>query len=367
MSTIEHIRVPTISPSGLRFEIRQRLRQHKNHSWKMKLLETLMLLPILPFYFFEKLLYRIDTTWWWFPLAFLIGYYQCIKCRPKVIYSTGGPISAHIAAAILSKTTRIPWIAEFQDPLVHSYCARSSFELKLTIWAEKFICSRATKVVFLTSKALQHTFERTGDNKNGLVIYPGANITKTLPSSYYSGKYLNFVHLGSLGGSRNLESFLDALRALISESPEIKTKIRLSLFGSFDKSVKKQIESFPYAEMIMICGRVTRERSLEEMQKSDVLLLIQNLDPISSETIPSKVYEYFHTRRPILGLLYKNDELSEMFERLGHIAVQRDNIEDIKHGVREYFRLWQLGELVKPTPISPFSIEKAVKHLISVI
>lgn len=366
-SLVKHVRIASISPSGIRFEVRHVLRRNKYSALKFKLLETVLLLPVLPLYFIEKLLYRIDTTWWWFPLAFLRGYFQCMKCRPDVIYSTGGPISAHIASAILSKITKITWIAEFQDPLVHSYCARSSFELRLTKWAEKFICSKADKVVFLTSQALQHTFERTGNNGNGVVVYPGAPVTQSQSPSYCPGDYLNFVHLGSLGGSRNLASFLDALCALASESPEMRSNIRLSLFGSIDKNVKKQIEAFPFEEMILVHGRVTRERSLEEMQKSDVLLLVQNLDPISSETIPSKVYEYFHARRPILGLLYNNDELAEMFTGLGHSAVQWDDGEGIKQVVREYFRLWGLGRLVEPTPASPYTVDKAVASLINEI
>jgi hypothetical protein len=170
--------------------------------------------------------------------------------------------------------------------------------------------------------------------------------------------------LGSLGGSRNLASFLEALCALASESPEMRSKIRVSLFGSCEENVKKQIEAFPYDGMLMVFGRVTRKRSVEEMQKSDVLLLIQNLDPISSETIPSKVYEYFHARRPILGLLYNNEELADMFNGLGHRAVQWDDIEGIKQGVREYFRLWEMGDLTQPTRISPYTIEHAIACLI---
>jgi len=364
LSLVKHIRIPCISPSGIRFEVRHVLKRKNYPVFKFKLLETLLLLPVLPLYFIEKLLYRIDTTWWWFPLAFLRGYFQCMKCRPDVIYSTGGPISAHIVSALLSEVTKIPWIAEFQDPLVHSYCARSSLEFRLTTWAEKFICSRANKIVFLTSEALRRTFERTGNNDNGVVVYPGAPEMKTQSAPYCLGDYLNFVHLGSLGGSRNLASFLEALCALVSESPDMRGKIRLSLLGSFDKNVKKQIEAFPYEEMLMVYGRVTREKSVEEMKKSDVLLLIQNLDPISSETIPSKVYEYFHARRPIFGLLYDNDELAEMFKGLGHRAVQWDDIEEIKQGVREYFRLWGQGKLLEPAPASPYTVEKAVARLI---
>lgn len=367
LSLVKHIRVPCMSPSGIRFEIRHMLRRRKYSAFMYKLLETLILLPVLPLYFIEKLCYRIDTTWWWSPFAFLRGYVQCIKCRPDVIYSTGGPISAHIASAMLSKVTEIPWIAELQDPLVHSYCARSPFELRLTKWAEKVICSKANKVVFLTSQALQHTFERTGNNGNGVVIYPGAPAIKTQVTPHCSGDFLNFVHLGSLGGSRNLASFLEALHALASESSQMRSKIRVSLFGTFDKNVKKQIEAFPYDEMLMVYGRVSRERSLEEMQKSDVLLLIQNLDPISSETIPSKVYEYFHARRPILGLLYNNNELTKMFNEFGHRAVQWDDIEGIKQGVRGYFTLWKMGQLLQPAPASPYTVEKAVVHLIDEI
>lgn len=360
-----HIRIPCFSPSGIRFELRHVLRRGKYTAFKYKLLELLLFLPVLPFYLAEKLLYRIDTTWWWCVSAYLRGCLDFVSNKYDVIYSTGGPISAHLAAIMLGKMTSTPVVAEFQDPLIHSYCARSSFELKLTKWAEKMICTHAHRVVFLTSKALDNTFARTGNNNNGTVVYPGSVPIPAKEGIKQTSNLLHFVHLGTLGGSRNLSSLLEALQLLVADSIELRHKVRISLFGRIDAAVEQQIKLFPYSEMVLIHGQVTREQSLNEMRTCDVLLLIQNKDDISSETIPSKVYEYFHAGRPILGLLYNNPELTNMFKQLKHFPVQLDDINAVKDAITTLLSLWKLGELSSSKPESPYTVENAVVRLIN--
>lgn len=53
------------------------------------------------------------------------------------------------------------------------------------------------------------------------------------------------------------------------------------------------------------------------MSRSDALL-IQGEHTISSETIPSKVYEHLHIGRPILALVHTNPELEQMLLDRNH-------------------------------------------------
>ena len=79
-----------------------------------------MLLLILPFYLIEKLFIRFEAYWSWFITASIAGIIWTLKNKPKIIYSTGGASSAHLATLIISKITNTPFISEFQDPLVFS-------------------------------------------------------------------------------------------------------------------------------------------------------------------------------------------------------------------------------------------------------
>jgi hypothetical protein len=104
------------------------------------------------FYLLEKLLVDLDSQWSWFPLAARRGYALCREVRPDLIYSTGGASSAHLAAGMIARRTGLPWVAEFQDPLVHGDWYRGTVASKAFALAERYVCARASRVVFLTEE-----------------------------------------------------------------------------------------------------------------------------------------------------------------------------------------------------------------------
>ena len=166
----------SIAPSGIRFELRHLLRKRFKKRWQFKAVETLLLLPVFPFYILEKIILNLESEWSWFFVASVKGYFLCRKYRPEVIYSTGGTASAHVAAGILSRLTGLPWLAETQDPLVHDHdWSRGKRVLKIYKWLEHSICRKADSFIFLTETARENMALRTGMASCGKVIYPGAD------------------------------------------------------------------------------------------------------------------------------------------------------------------------------------------------
>lgn len=362
MPSLRHLRACSLSPSGVRFELRQVLKRSTKPRWMLKFFELLALLPLYPFYWLEKLVLNIDTTWFWCPLATIRAILACLHSRPHVVYSTGGAVSAHLVARLVAGFFGVRWIAEFQDPLIHSYCARSKIEYRLISWAERTICTAASCVVFLTEKAREQCAARTTLAERGVVIYPGAMKPSYCGTHHHSATF-NLVHVGSLGGSRNLCALMDALAGLFQKHPVLQEVVRVHLYGSMGKDILEQLQASPLKEVFLIKGKISREQALSEMFAADLLLLIQNIDPISSETIPSKVYEYLHCGRPILGLVYDNDELSTMLEHLGHLAASIKDPAGISAMVYEaYLRRKSCGGQ-RALP-SPYTTEAAVRQLI---
>lgn len=361
---VKHLRAIIITPSGLRFEIKSRLKKHLPR-WIYKILCPIILLPILPFYFLEKAVVNIDATWGWTFGAAITGLILSSFNRPDIIYSTGGPISAHMAAVLISRITGIPWVAEFQDPLIHSYCARSNFELKLTYWSERYICKHAQRVIFLTRNAEEMARSRTELGQRGKVIYPGAIKEGEDNLRYVKGEHLRFVHFGSLVGVRNLQYFILGLETFLDREPDIAKILRIDLCGELGKDVLFQIDSCKYKDLFTVKGRIPRQQCLELMRTSDFLLLIQGADDVSKETIPSKTYEYMHAGRPIFALIYNNEELTKMLQKLGHVAVLADNADSIRAGIRECYSRWQEGPSQKIGD-SCYTVENAVSQLSTV-
>jgi len=354
-----------VAPSGIRFEVRHLFRKRGWRGGLHKVLEFLLLFPLLPFYLLEKFLVDLDSQWSWFPLAARRGYALCREVGPELIYSTGGAASAHIAAGMIARRTGIPWVAEFQDPLVHGDWHRGAVARKAFSFVERYVCARASRVVFLTEEARRRAAARTSLGDRGRCIYPGAEPPSDHPPWRQDAALLRFSHLGSFGGSRNPAVLLEAARLLLDERPELAGTVRFDFYGNCDANSKRLLREFPREGVATFHGRVSRSASLAAMREADVLVLIQNVADYSAETIPSKVYEYLVAGRPILGLVHRNAELAGLLTGLGHTVAEAADAGSVRGAISEIHRRWKAGALEMPAG-SPYTIASAVDRLIAI-
>ena len=333
-----HYRTLSLAPSGIRFELRHFLRKHLHKRWQFKLVETICMVPVFPFYLLEKIIINMESEWSWCFLASLRGFLLCRQLQPEVVYSTGGSASAHIAALLIKRWTGCTWIAETQDPLVHDQgWRRSKRVLQVYKTLEKKICQQADTFVFLVHAAMKHCSSRTDGQCRGAVVYPGS-IPALFQQQFTQKTRCHFAHFGSLAGTRNLVTFFQALDQVLTRNADragFRKKVRVDVYGSFDEDSEREMERLELSDVVIRHGTVSRQKALTAMQQTDCLLVIQNIIYFSCETIPSKVYEYLLTGRPIIGLVYKNEELNNMLTEHGHSAVPANNVQAIAEAVEK--------------------------------
>ena len=369
LDQIHHVRSWSLAPSGLRFELRHYLRKRFPKRWQFKLAETILLLPVFPLYLLEKLLINLESEWSWFFSASFLGIRLQRRYRPEAIYSTGGSASAHVAALIVSKVAGIPWIAETQDPLVHDQdWQRSRVVYHLYRWLERRIATRCKAFVFVTATALENARNRVGCDFPGKVIYPGAVAPGRDTNSYRKTGRFCFAHFGSLAGSRNLLVFLEALALLAQSRPGLAARLHLDLYGSIDAPSLAKARSLGLDTLIRFHGLVDRQTALAGMRQADCLLLIQNTTFFSTETIPSKVYEYLYSGRPILGLVHHNQELTAMLTERGHYTTPADDPQKVEQQIAALLVAWEGSDFVSAFHVrQPVMLEEAVCTLLGLI
>ncbi|WP_417910679.1 O-antigen ligase family protein [Candidatus Electronema sp. PJ] len=360
-----HFRALSIAPSGIRFELRHFLRRHLHKRWQFKTAETLILLPLLPFYLLEKIIVNLESEWSWCLLASLRGLLLCRQLKPELIYSTGGSASAHVAALLIKAGTGIRWIAETQDPLVHDQdWRRSRLVLLLYKTLEQRICRQADLFVFLVGAAMEHCRQRTKSCQTA-VVYPGAEQSWFGQVQYSKGDRCRFAHFGSLAGTRNLAVFFQALEQVVSRRPELHGLVLVDVYGSFDSLSEREMKRLRLQDLVVLHGPVARQEAIATMQQADCLLLIQNIIYFSCETIPSKVYEYLLTGRPILGLLHHNQELEAMLTENGHCTVPADDVQATAAAIEEILSNWLETGLPTRSAAKAWTVTEAVQKLIS--
>lgn len=373
-----HYRLISLAPSGILFEMRHILRARVRNRVLLRILKTILASVCLPLYAMEALFIRLDSQWSWFFGASVLGFFLTLRYRPGIIYSTAGPPSTHVAGLILHKLTGIPWLAEIHDPLIYDSEKPKGQNYAFKKWLEKVIFGNASAVIYFTNQALANAAHRTGIGGKGYVVRPGAKPPDFLRVKYEPGDKIHFGHFGSLAGNRNVGLVVQALHELIDEKPSWGNLICLDIFGAeLDSVSRKSLKDFSLDGIVVQHGRLEydpetgksgRQRALDAMCRSDVLLLLHgDYGAMCDEYIPSKLYEYLLTGRPILGLVWPNTEMEEVLESQGHVVVCSTELGAIKRGIRGFVEAWECGIGVPAVSQAlPFSVEATVEQLMKI-
>lgn len=305
---IRHEIVRSASPAGVRYEMRHWVKRNPTPARKVAktLVSVLLFIP----YAIEKIFVPLEARWAWSLPAAWRAIRESLRGRAEVVYSTGGPYCAHIAGWMVSRLTGTPWIAELQDPVGLPELAKGEWDLFWNLRMEKFILRRADLTVWLTDGARERAITLGGDPGRQITLRPWTR-WEAKECEPASGKF-TFTHLGTLGGSRNLEPILAALGILAKERPELLRDIVFRIGGNITRDILDGARNSPHAEVFDFIGKVPRDEAHRIMQRSDALVVIQNSTEVSVTTIPSKVYEYLNSTRPILALPYHNPEIARL-------------------------------------------------------
>jgi hypothetical protein len=176
--------------------------------------------------------------------------------------------------------------------------------------------------------------------------------------------------IGHFGGMSEDRSFADLARGLahfLAEHPSARASLRVELYGSgMDRRGQEVAHGLGLADLIHDCGRVSRESAFRRMQECDVLLLLHGHTPACREYIPSKLYDYLWSRRPVFALVHENQELAELVDRYGGIHAPSLDASVMAAGLHAIWRRWLDGTL-QPSSRVPIRAADAVDQILAAI
>ncbi|HEY6872628.1 MAG TPA: hypothetical protein VI298_07890 [Geobacteraceae bacterium] len=374
---VEHYQVPAIAPSGLKFDLRHILKKHLQNGFSYRLCKTMANVFLLPLYGIERTFIRLESQWSWFFMAYIKGRQIIHRRRPALIYSTGGANSAHFAGYLLAKEFGLPWIAELHDPMIHGDWRGSRMAYQWAAYLEKKICDNVSAAWWFTEGALAKARERNPSLGNrGHMIIPGVQEPDFKGCSYRCRDKIHFGHFGSLAATRNLVVFIKALHLFLRDYPEYNTVVQLDIYGSsLDPLSRKALQQYPLAGIIEehgrlesdpVTGKSGRQRVLEAMRMCDALILLHGSDPFCEEYIPSKLFEYLWTKRPIIGLIWNNPQLNKILEQRGQISLNALDVDGVRGTLLDLCKMWEADQLNDCETLAPFTVQKAVDKIVEI-
>lgn len=375
-------------PAAFRFDFRHWIANQYGRGIFYKISTGLVSLLLAPFIALEKCFLGYSSQWSWAMPAFVHGLRLMRDGKIDVIYSTGGAWSAHLAGLWLKKKTGLPWIVEIHDPLVirsgpndPGFDRPKNRDAQFRQYLEKQICKYADLAWWFTDGALHYAKVRnpnlnTPNNAHGFMVLPGAEPPGGLSASkmHQYSDHLNLCHFGSLANDRSLSTILKALVPLFKKFPEARERIRVHAYGApLDSFTAEAVKNLKFEDILLAHGRLERdavtgksgrERVVEKMQLADVLILLHGNDEWCAEYIPSKLYDYLWTGRPIWGITHRNPQLDQMLlDRSAYLSPQ-SNVEAVELALERIWLDWKNQQLIEPKWL-PLGVDQAAYRILS--
>jgi glycosyltransferase involved in cell wall biosynthesis len=284
----------------------------------------------------------------WFPFALVRALALHRVQRFQVIYSTSTSVTSHLIALALKRILHKPWVADFQDPWVDTELCSPGLRRTLGERLESVLLREANRVTFASDSArtaLQQKYQLPPEKLFTLLLGFDPDAFDGLPP--VGRTKFTITHFGSFyaDADRSPVPFLEALGQSLQEHHRLAGDVEVLFFGSFDPAMFAQTEALlnrlNLKEIVRLAGVVPYTVGVQHLLSSHLLLLIQGHE--AKDLIPTKLFDYLGTGRPILALLPDGDA-AQIVRRANAGAVSDpDDVEAIKHVILDHYRKWKDG------------------------
>jgi glycosyltransferase involved in cell wall biosynthesis len=232
------------------------------------------------------------------------------------IYSTSPPLAVHFAALWLSTKFRLPWIADFQDPVREVRRRKWIYPYDAII--ERMLFRRADRVAANTDTVAAAWCARYPHWSSKISVLwncfdPREEIG---PAPLPTRPFRVLAHVGDLYGGRHPCRLLASLERLGIDA----SAVRVKLVGRIDEDV--WTEHGPQLERIRASGllefgntRVSREEAAREAAEADCLILLDLNERPTAYQVPSKLVSYLRIGRPILAYTPRGSPVERILAR----------------------------------------------------
>jgi glycosyltransferase involved in cell wall biosynthesis len=311
-------------------------------SWAYRVLNPLRIKKIDSI--IRRYLIHPDEQIGWVPFARRAAFKITQKQRIKAVYSTSGPISNHIIAGHIKKKFSIPWIAEFRDEWFEApnLALPTSWHKKFHFELEKKIVTNADRIVTMAPTFTELLKKHDVDDEKFATVTAGFD-----PDDLSSGisqsrsSIFTTVFAGVFYDSFRPNRFIATVNELIEESMVSREDVRLVFVGPIKSEDRKDIAGIDKYCVCEFVGFVPHKVAMQYVRDADVLLLLLS-EKRGAGVLPSKVFEYMASAKPILALVPPKGEVAKIIIQTGTgVVVDFEDLAAAKRAYCNFYLLWK--------------------------
>lgn len=320
----------------------------RNQNWKKRIANWIRLNLFVP-----------DAKIGWIPFAVKAGKRIIEREKPDIIFSSSPPPTVHLIAMKLAKRSGIKWVADFRDPWTRIYHYNRSKKSKCSLLLdEKFeqqVVKSADSLVTV-SNAIANLLKHSSQNKFTII-----------PNGYDEADFLGLnthqrfdkftlAYAGKMNNQQNPSGLWTALQQLIASSDDFANNFQMLFMGNIESGVIEEIKKHKIGDYSRFVGYIEHNQVIENILKSDVLLLLIPNTQDNEGIVTGKIFEYLATGNFILGIGPENGEAARILEKTkAGKMFDFSEFDGIKKEIEKQYEDWKNG--VKPE-VNKHEIEK---------
>jgi len=292
-------------------------------------------------------------------LSFMVSAPLGAFFTPKVdvMYVWHPPLTIGLAAWVISKIKRVPFIYDVQDIWGHftvlsGMVKEGSLTIKIIRRLEKWVCSQADHLIVQTEAGRDYFVER-GVKEERIAILPhwideqmfaeagNAERERLREEMNWQDEFI-VLFAGNLGIVQGLDSVVEAARRI----PNGKARIVFVGDGTDKPRLERIAEELKVGDKLQFVDRQPIERMPAFMAAADALLINLKKSEFTKFVIPSKTVAYLASGKPIL--MSAGGASEDLIREAGAgLTVEPDDSEKLAEAIDEMCRMSkeELGKL----------------------
>ena len=303
---------------------------------------------------------------------------QILRDHPQsqfVLFSTFPPLGVVLAGFWVQRHAKIPWIADFRDPLgVGLKVGDTSRWIRLCNYIIERLVFHGTDAVIANTQAAAQMFAARYPwaSPKLHVIWNGFD-----PENQFRARAIParaqkvIIHAGSLYSGRDPSLIIESLMRLRTNGLAQAEQACILLVGAIEfhkTGMNPELYERAEQESLLQClPQVPKAEAQRMTEEADGLLLVQ---PQTDVQVPTKLFEYICIGRPILALVPRKSAVEHILENAGvpYVCIYADDqLEDVDRKMLDFLRIPS-----QPTPYSEwfghnFNGESQVKQMADII
>lgn len=317
----------------------------------------------LPSEWLRKLISNISKTFF-IPDNKISWSKQVIKTASKllshekfdIIFVSIPPFSAFMAAIELKKKFEIPVIVDYRDLWLNNQFAfyLTSFHKYLHKKMEYQALRFSDKVTVTNRRIKEEIIKNYGFLKfDDITIIPHGydqdDFNKYAPQNINDKKNrIRLLYSGIFYENITPKYFFHAFNDLRKEFPQIANFFELHFVGHFRKENLKLVKKLNLESFVHIHGYLEHAEVIKKLVEADILWLMLGSGKSMDTVTPGKLFEYFGTRKPILGFLPEGASKAALLEYDASFVCEPDDKVNIKKILIQVYNLFITNNLPKP-------------------